>query len=405
MKSLLLAVFAFAAPAEPTFRVSIDRIEWVRLDPDRLQLAVYPRVDTNEEAALRRVRFERMSIGGMPFHLASAANRIVLPAENLPPTPVTIYLRDFAALTAIRQMVDAGEVSLRGEARFDLELPLLGRILLFSSTASVAAPISGRIPFVVPGGVFGRTAALAGIAAAQEAASLGSLLDQRLRPHEDWERRARDQAGKAAFPLTTTYTVDWQGQPPRTYEFHATGILITPNRLATPAEAAEPWRYDLDLAAAIAQGTATVRRDTVRIQCACGTLRAVRTDFEMEPAFLALPDGKRVRLLLPKRASNRNVAILELSMPMADALAPAADPSTEWDRLVIIRVTGPHPEILRVRARREGTRIVFADPVDLQSLGAPVFSSKGPIGFVQSETSAATIPNEFAQTHETAPLP
>lgn len=361
MKSLLFFLCALAAPAR---QVVVDRVEWVGLEHDRVRLALHLHVDAKEPVAIRNLRFERMTIAGMPFYLAPTPGRIEIPAPALDPIPVTIYLRDISAVSALRQMVESGSVSIRGAARFEAELPFLLRVVLFSSTALVAAPLASDVPFLVPGGVIGRAAALAAV----EAAGKASSLLKRLRRQD----QIYAEILPAVFPLRTTYTIDNQ-----TFHRQAIGFLIAPGRILTTNEAVEPWRYDPAQAASRVTSTQTA-----------GILRILRTDAEIEPTFVSPEDGKPIRIPLARRAANRNMAILEVNTTV-QPLKPVNDPATQWDRLAVIRFH-PEPEIVFLGGRRENGRIVFNDPID--AAGSPVLSPLGLVGFVQDEYSAVPIP-------------
>jgi hypothetical protein len=366
VKSLLFLICALAAPAR---QVVVDRVEWIGLEKDRVRLALHLHVDAKEPVAIRNLRFERMTIAGMPFYLAPTPGRIEIPAAALDPIPVTIYLRDIAAVSALRQMVESGSVSIRGSARFEAELPFLLRLVLFSSTALVAAPLASDVPFLVPGGMIGRAAALAAVEAAGKAASLL----RRLHRQDAWERQLRAEVLPAVFPLQTTYTIDNQ-----TFHRQTIGFLIAPGRILTTNEAVEPWRYDPAHAASRITSTQTA-----------GIMRILRTDAEIEPTFVSPEEGKPIRIPLARRAANRNMAILE-SNTAIPPLKPVNDPATQWDRLAVIRFH-PEPEIVYLSGRRENGRIVFNDPIN--AAGSPVLSPIGLIGFVQDEYSAAPIPS------------
>jgi len=396
MKSLCLVALLTASAAVAAHRVDIDRLEWVGLEKDRVRLAVHVRIDTPERAAIRNLRFQRMSIAGMPFYLSPPAGRIEIEPGRVEALPVTVFLRDLATLKALREAVDANAAAIAGEARFDVELPLLARIVLFSATAPVAAPIANAVPMHVPGGEFGRRAALAALDAAAKAEGLLEQIQWR-------SRTGRYQQSVVA--IETSYTLDWRNGTAQTKAFRSVGYVLEPGRIVTPGETAEPWKYDIGVAAAIASGAASLRPDSIRVQGPGGPLRVIRASSEMDWAFVTQGDGKPIRVQIAQRASDNNLAHLESAAVDAAPIARAVDPAERWETVDIVRLS-PHPRVFTVGARRQNGRIVFTDPMDERAIGSPVFSPAGAIGMVQDENSAAAFPfRNLAQIRGTVPLP
>ncbi len=141
---ILALLTLFTTAAEPQASIAIARVEWAGFQTHRIALRLRRRAFTKDRAVLNGVRFERMSIGGVPFYLAPPTSPIVVPAGEwvaLPPLPLTIESSDVYAVAAMRRVVESGVVAVKGKARFEIELSQLARILLLSWTASVAYPI------------------------------------------------------------------------------------------------------------------------------------------------------------------------------------------------------------------------------------------------------------------------
>jgi hypothetical protein len=162
---LLAAVPAFAAEA------GVGRVEWEGLDRERLHLVIYLKPETRIPVTVRGLRFEEMNAGGIPFRILQPETAISLPRAEPLRLPVTVELRDLADLAAIRHMVESATVAIRGRASFEVSLPLLYRILFFSSSIPVRVPIAHDVPFTIPGGALGRAAALAAISALESGLS------------------------------------------------------------------------------------------------------------------------------------------------------------------------------------------------------------------------------------------
>ncbi len=372
---MILALLSlFATAAEPQTRIEIARAEWAGFQTDRIALRLQLRAFTKERTVLSGVRFERMSIGGVPFYLAPPPGPILLPAGEwveLPALPLTILLRDVHAMAAMRRMVESGVVTVKGTARFDIELPLLARILLLSWTASVAYPIDRQTAFPVPA----RGAVLA-------------LLDTipnwpSLRQPQGWER--------SVMPIEHRYDlVRRNGQVTQVVE-HFLGFLIAPQRMLTLGESAEPWLYDPAIAAATAMGDIEIRGS--RLTTGGAPLRLLAKEIVMEAVFVPLGEGGNVRAQVARRASPKNMALFELSNP-SPAPVLATSPSTDGGRATIARLDG---SLIEVTIRWLDGRWWFSDPVDSSAIGSPVMTAAGVVGIVQDERSAGRIPEKLAQ--------
>jgi hypothetical protein len=134
--------------AEPPARLELARIEWASLHLDRVAVRLHLRAFTKIGTTLHDVRFDQMSIGGVPFSVAPLAGPIAVPAGewvDLPPLSVTVYYRDVQAIAALRRMIEKGSVTVKGTARCEVQLPLLARIVLLSSRMSLVYPIDQEI--------------------------------------------------------------------------------------------------------------------------------------------------------------------------------------------------------------------------------------------------------------------
>ena len=134
--------------AEPPARLELARVEWTEFHLDRVALRLHLRAFTKIGTTLHDVRFDQMSIGGVPFEVAPLPGPIAFPAGewvDLPPLSVTAYHSDVLSLAALQRMIAKGSVAVKGTARCEVELPLLARILLLSSRLSVVYPIDQEL--------------------------------------------------------------------------------------------------------------------------------------------------------------------------------------------------------------------------------------------------------------------
>ncbi len=374
----MLRILLLAAVVARAGELTFDRLEWTGIEGTRVRFAVQLRM---EGPVPRGVVFERMTVGGVPFQLEG----------EWPSFAGRMDLRDLAEVDALREALARGRVVVRGEARCQVDAPMLARLLWGTSTLQVAAPVDYPVAVSIPGGALGRTAAFLALETAGRAVALLSR-----------EGRAAPQVARAVVPVESRYRVDWRDRAPEWRRRRGMAVLFAAGRAVAPGELTRPWEYDPEVAAAMARGEAKIGTGGVWMEGTGAPLQVLMADSEMERVIVPLRGGGGTRVTLARRYSSRNVAILAISEPYGEPLPPASAAERVWMAAMVMVAGG---EIRRVEVRREGAIIVFRTPVPEAALGSPVLTEGGFIGYVQGERGAAAIIlKNLAQTPFAAPL-
>jgi hypothetical protein len=422
-RALLAALLSLAPTAavqvpeaEPGIvRVSVKGLEITGASIDRVSLSVRSELTATRNLRLKRIRFERMRIGDVPVYLEPVEQRVDL-AEGaptaLPPIDVTVYFRDIASLEPLRKAVQAGQVTMTGSVRADLELSFLERLSMGDMSPAADVPLTTTVPLTVPGGVPGQSASLAALDLAAAAMALADT------PLASLGRRAAQDGSDAAaaylpglLVAESRYALEQADGQRRDVQVAGLGFRISADEFVVPGELSEPWAYDIGVVTALqAQGAKLIREATdLRVwpageprtpasarTLASGAIRQVRKPGGPEVTLVQV-GGRLRRIRLARRDAEGNRAVYRLVAPGDRAaglplarLAPGDEQT--WERLLVFRV-GLDGTVAPVAmpARREKARIVLRDPIDDRAFGSPLIAPDGVVGVLQDERGGVVL--------------
>ncbi len=434
----LVAMVTIAAPlmarqlpgtqTEPA-AVSIDGVDVKDLSSDRIRFDVRSHVTASRKLKIKRVRFEQMRFGNLPIYLSPIEDRLDLDkgtAVTLPRIPLTIYFRDLDSLEPLERAVRDGEATLEGKARVDLDLNLLEQVASHQRSARADMPIAMKIPVNVPGGVPGRTAALATLRAAQFALNLGgSALHALRQSQKGWEEELRTRYIPLLVVAESRYSLLSSDHQRVDLVVRGLGFRISGDKFVLTDEMIEPWKYDTDVATALQTGHASLMEDSRELlvwpsgealnsssarSLSNGRIRVERASGKGGTTHVS-SDEKSVKVHLLRRDSDANYAILRFT---GSEDAPKGDPGPEnqgsrvplapepirrsqnWDRLTLFRVNDNGKlELVSMPAHRENGRILLEDPIDDSAFGSLLIAPEGAVGMVQEERTGMVMRTEW----------
>jgi hypothetical protein len=191
------------------------------------------------------------------------------------------------------------------------------------------------------------------------------------------------------------------------HTLRSAAFRIAADRLATTAEALRPWAYDAEAAQLLQSGEAILDDlfYDVRVWPAGVALlgdnaltlhnhriKVASVGSAVENVIVAA--GGRIRSVqLGKRDADANVGIVELigQAPPGAVVRGVANGAQEWDHVAVFRFPSGRPDasvdVVYVKARRNGDRLVLSEPADSTAFGSPLVLPGGAIGMVQDEAS------------------
>jgi hypothetical protein len=245
--------------------ISIDSIELKDVASDRIRLEVRSRTTASRPVKIRSVRFEQMRLQNLPIYLSPIEQRLELEkgiAATLPRIPITIYFRDLDSLDPLIQAVSDGKATVSGQARADLDLSLIERVATRERDAHADMPVEVTIPVDVPGGTFGRAAALATLRAAQYAMDLGAPVINGRRSPKPWQQEFRTRYAPALVVAESRYSLKLSDGQQTDFVVRGLGFRISEDKFVLTGELAEPWRYDPDVATALQTKEASLLKES-----------------------------------------------------------------------------------------------------------------------------------------------
>ena len=395
--------------------VKIDSVTLKDVSSDRIRFDVVSHVSSSRKLKIKRVRFERMHLGSLPVYLSPIQDPLMLEKNtpvSLPSIPMTIYYRDLDSLEPLEEVVRDEQASVDGNARVDLDLNLLERLVGGPGITRDEVPVKATVPLEIPGGIFGQAAALATLGAAQLALDLvGSELNSLRQSQKSWEAELRSRYTPAVVIAEAKYTLVLKSKQREDFTVRGLGFRISPDRFVLTGEMIEPWRYDADVAAALKSGDATLAEDgrdllvwpigetpyaSAGRSLAQGAIQVEHAPVRTEPATVVSSE-KDVKVRLLPRDSDTNYAVLRFTRPEDQGPAiPAATNQAgqpqSWDRLILFRADDRGTlEFIPTPAHRQGSRIILDDPVDDRAFGSLLISPDGAVGMVQDENSGMAL--------------
>ena len=378
---------AAVAAAEPGLirQIDVSQVEFAGLSPDRIQFALRPRMVMSQSASIREIHFSETYLGSIPVYVPPILENIEVRASETIERRlvVTIYFRDLQSLEELRRIIEDGRAVAKGKAVAEVGLNFLQSLVLWSRSALAPVTFSQEIPVAFPGGAFTRLGALGLLRTAEAAASVVDAGREHLgltpaNPYAD-----------SVLQAVARFQVEDKTGARQTIEVRGNALRTGDRGLITVRELAVPWEYDADLTMAIATGRVKVVKDSFDLSAGPlssrqGEIRMVR---QAKPAVeytkMRHPAAGNKAIRVAPRASGSNLVYWELQTARPSMLKFDVTSST-WDRVAVFRGT----ELIYLRARRDGNRIVLDDPIDSRAKGSPLIAAGGVIGILQDERSA-----------------
>ncbi|MCB1019886.1 MAG: hypothetical protein KDC27_08155 [Acidobacteria bacterium] len=391
--------------AEPGLRFALDGVELAEVGGESLAVDLFVEATADRSASIRSLSFHALEANGMPAYIRPLLTPIELRAGTrvrLGPFRAVFYYRDLQTLDPLRRLVEESKVRFTGRTRAEVDLDWIERIAFWSRRAVVWRGVDTALELEIPGGRWKDLSAKALFALAEPVARAGVELR---RAHEAWRTGIWEATEGRVAVVRSSYRVGPPDGPPKTVETFATGVLLTPQRLAAPRETLEPWRYDAGLALALDRGELTLapgREVEVWIAGEERSFRLSRGELSLELAPCAIDkaavrDGKgRMRKVKVCRGGGpESLASIELRSsagrmmrPWAMAAPVGEAPALELTLLRLIRQPleqGRWWEAVRVKGELTGDRIQLLEPVDGSALGSPLLLGGALAGVVVDE--------------------
>lgn len=372
---------------------------------DRVELRARVTITPQASAVLSNIAFASMWLDGRaPIFLVPLHGSFILHAgeeTELPPIPVLVYFDDLASMEPLRRILDARSTHLTGEARANLSVSLLDKLVL-RSKHPVAVSILDQDVEVLPSSVpLAATLAIHGAALGESVShTVQNLLNIRVQRTE-----ARPWA-TSLLCVHTSYRIR-SGDNTLTESVDRLGFWVAPHVAALPDEALRPWAYSATVAERLARTGGKVDEADVEI-----TVRPLESDARpwklSQRDFSIEPGGRRVseRVVLPsrphgielqRRDSGGNVALLRFRDEISGVPIPLITHDASTDQAVVYRLatTGADEpstvSTLSLAVTVNGGDVHLERPVSSNAFGSPVLLKNGAVGMVQTEDGVTDI--------------
>ncbi len=417
-------------PVQPVpVTITMDSIYLKDVSTDRIRFEIRSHVTADRKLRIKRVRFENMYLGTLPIYLSPIEDRLQLEKGvpiGLPPVPVTIYFRDLDSLQPIEDVVRGQRATITGRARIDLDLNLIEKVLSRQSNVHADLPVAITTPVQVSGGVFGQTATLASLRAAQFALTLGGSALHRLRQSQkNWEQELCNRYIPTLVVAESHYSLLLRTGERADFVARGLGFRISEDKFVVTDEMLEPWKYDTEVVVAmLTQGASVVEQtrdllvwpsgealDPARARSLSRKTVAVEHKSDQRETAHVPSEGKTVKIHVAKRDADANYAVLRFtrSEDKGTPIQPANEQimhSQNWDRLTMFRMDDQgHVELVFTPAHRKNNRIFLEDSVDDRTFGSLLIAPEGALGMTQAEQSGMLLRGDWHTASRTSPVP
>ncbi len=402
--------------------VELDEVTVGDVSSDRVQLNVALHLTAKKDLTIRSIAFAGLRANGLPLYVAPFKDELALKKDkplSLPrPLMLNVYYRDLESLQPLAKMLEDERAHVAGTALVEVSVGGLARLVV-GSRARVPVAFQQDVPVRVPGGSFGHRAAVMvvrGADATLQRVQVG--VESGARMFSEWRRELWEQYAPAVVLVQARYTLrNKAGEVAQ--EFTAAGLRIGTS-VVVPKEALAPWKFDPEITASMKQEGYKVRDFDLWIWPEDATLHpgepapgtaaeaavppwklsakqlrpAATPEDDEEAVFVPVTKGRPTKVSVHRRESAANVAVVEVSDPAAQPLAPKLEPAAqtnEWASVAVFRfpegaaAKTAHPDLVFVAVQRDGDRLRLQSPVDSSALGSPLIAPEGVIGMVQSE--------------------
>jgi hypothetical protein len=410
---LYLTAATDAITHAPAWTVELHAVELSQLDESGFGATLELSAIANQNATLRAVVFDQVTVNGIPIRVNSLQGPIKLreglPVEGLSSIETRLNFRELTSFDPLREIIRNGKAKVHTTARAQLQLNLFEKLAIFTGGAWVVSDIDQEVRVDLPGGPFGQAAAMAALSAAEPVWVWGQA-------GQEWRRNrsalaveaSKGMAGSLVAIETSYALVSKQGETQNVQSW-TTGFLIGGGKILAPAEAVEPWLFDSSVARALGEHqvkvlpklteisaslTTAEQANLPRVSVRNGSLKILELREETDRAIA--PESRRI-YPIRFRANGRNVVVLEsAAWKDAGAGVKTAQPLAEvWQPAAVYKIRREDgqttPTLWLTQARKESGSFRLKDPLDATAFGSPVWIGGGVAGMLQTEDSAAEV--------------
>ena len=403
----------------PTAQVELDGIDLVDAGPDFIKFDVRTHTTAKTSVKVRRITFSGMHLAGVPVYMGPVEGPLQLRAGQditLPTIPLTIYFRDLDSLGPLERIISEERVAVEGQARVEFDLNLIQKLLMRQWSGHAEFPIEQSMPVLVPGGPFGKIAALAALQAANAAIGMAnSTLGSLRRSQSTWS----DEIGKQYIPALvlaqSRYSLMTTEGQRLDMTLDGVGFRTPNHRFVLTSEMLVPWKFNAQVASMLQDKRATLMPESIELlvwpgdahiepgtarAMTQGAIRIVQVKESDETVEVPAESGY-TKVRVSKRNTSKNLSTLEFTNPQ-DAgpvleMAPKDRMNNgSWDRIALFRFTeSSRPEVVYLPAHRDGNRLVLEGMMDESAFGSPMVTPEGAIAMLQDEHSGLFMDKVF----------
>jgi hypothetical protein len=405
--------------APPTAQVELDGVDLVDAGADFIKFNVRTHTTAKTSVKVRRITFSGMHLAGVPVYLGPVEGPLQLRAGQditLPTIPLTIYFRDLDSLAPLERIITDERVAVEGQARVEFDLNLIQKLLMRQWSGHAEFPIQQSMPVLVPGGPFGKIAALAALQAANAAIGMAnSTLGSLRRSQSNWQ----DEIGKQYIPALvlaqSRYSLMTTDGQRLDMTLDGVGFRTPNHRFVLTSEMLVPWKFNAQVASMLQDKRATLMPESIELlvwpgdahiepgtarAMTQGAIRIVQVKESDETVEVPAESGY-TKVRVSKRDTNKNLSTLEFTNPQ-DA-GPVLELASKdrmnngsWDRIALFRFTeSSRPEVVYLPAHRDGNRLVLEGMMDESAFGSPMVTPEGAIAMLQDEHSGLFMDKVF----------
>jgi hypothetical protein len=391
----------------------------------KVQLTAKISLTSTRNAAVEDITMDQLRANGVPFYATPIPGRVEVKANQkleLPqPLVLTVYLRDLQNLQQLRALVSSDKVSVTGVAHAKIDLKAWQEVVLMSKHARASIPISDTVELQIPGGPFGRKAALIALDAAEAGWNyMGNNWQNAARMLAEWQGSLADQYSSIVVLAYATYDLTDKKGATIPMDATAVGFRVAGRQVLLPKSVLEPWKFDPNIAWAMKKSSmkvsnydlwifpanARLRDDSNQLspdkawRLSAQQLRELPlTKDDMEDAWVA--DGKnQTKISVHRQSSVSALAMVEITDPAVQPVTPAlaeAAATASSEPLALFRFPGgieardAHPEPLMVSVSSAQDKLKLDEMIDYRGWGSPLISKAGIVGIAINQDSYVPI--------------
>ena len=399
--------------------VASRRIEYKDINFDRLLLNLYLSLQpVDRDASVRKIYFQDVRVGGFPVHLKTLEQEFKISktqAVDLPtPVECSVIYSDLESVAALRPLVEQDKIRITGESFIEVKLNTAQKIFLRSKKLVIPVKFSEEIPLdLFSNSILAKMAAMKilDVLSDPTASAAAAIARERL-------AKITREHSLLSFANRSLYLVycEYALRNPKTgttekFSQAGTGFLVSADgKLLTAKRVIQPWKFDPQIAFLISRYDLEVDDKNYKLAAwpagsqvlgpdgrpdlenalstAKQSLQVVKTgpdQFEKVP-YQDPDSGESATLSLAAEGAS-DVAILQLHggdfVPLAFA-EPAGAPAAEAPATLAAFPYGlsqalAEPQLVPVKALREGMAISLDQALEPGESGAPLLDAEGKV--------------------------